>query len=195
LEMSAGMFKRAKHGQLYLVPVGEGKALYSRQVQLSLLSGCTKLLLFIGQALLGYARIALSSSEAQGEWAANGGLYPFMHKYQGDPYTRIAHVSFRQRSGGEPGAFFDYTARYGAMREAEDRVTVRESLLPNGPLSPEKQTLFLKLIVEMNLEPLLDLPILTLSNGQTRRARVVKAILDEPEVLLLDEPLSTSSVE
>ena len=44
----------------------------------------------------------------------------------------------------------------------------------------------------MLLEPLLDLPFLALSNGQTRRARIVKAILEKPELLLLGEPLSTS---
>jgi ABC-type Mn2+/Zn2+ transport system ATPase subunit len=35
----------------------------------------------------------------------------------------------------------------------------------------------------------LDLPLVALSNGQTRRARVVKALLAQPELLLLDEPL------
>src|SRR5271156_2361934 len=34
--------------------------------------------------------------------------------------------------------------------------------------------------------------LLALSNGQTRRARIVKAILDNPELLLLDQPLSKS---
>lgn len=42
----------------------------------------------------------------------------------------------------------------------------------------------------MNLTSLLDLPLLALSNGQMRRARIVKAILDKPELLLLDEPFS-----
>ena len=73
------------------------------------------------------------------------------------------------------------------MREAEDRVTLRDSLTqPGGSTSP----LFDILTVEMNLTSLLDLPLLSLSNGQTRRARIVKAILDKPQLLLLDEPLS-----
>ncbi|KAG2050943.1 hypothetical protein BDR06DRAFT_625528 [Suillus hirtellus] len=36
----------------------------------------------------------------------------------------------------------------------------------------------------------LGLSSLALSNGQTRRARIVKAILSEPELLVLDEPLT-----
>ena len=118
-------------------------------------------------------------------WAEQGGLYPFLSAFPGDPYARISHVSFRQRAGSNSGAFFDYTARYGAMREAEDRITLRDTLTPSGgSTSP----LFGTLADQMNLTSLLDLPLRALSNGQTRRARIVKAILDYPELLLLDEP-------
>ena len=73
------------------------------------------------------------------------------------------------------------------MREAEDRITLRDNLTPSGgSTSP----LFETLTSQMNLTSLLDLPLISLSNGQTRRARIVKAILDNPELLLLDEPLS-----
>ncbi|KAF8161590.1 P-loop containing nucleoside triphosphate hydrolase protein [Crassisporium funariophilum] len=135
------------------------------------------------KTLLGHTRIAPPTLEAQARWAAEGGLYPFLSS---DPYTRISHVSFRQRTGGDSGAFFDYTARYGAMREAEDRVTLRDNLAAGD----NQHELFETLITQMNLGQLLDLPLLALSNGQTRRARVVKAILNKPELLLLDEPLT-----
>jgi len=73
------------------------------------------------------------------------------------------------------------------MREAEDRLTLRDNLTPSGGFpSP----LFENLTVQMNLTSLLDLPLLALSNGQMRRARIVKAILEKPELLLLNEPLS-----
>ena len=75
------------------------------------------------------------------------------------------------------------------MREAEDLVTLRDSLTPSGGLG-SISSLFETLTVQMNLTSLLDLPLLALSNGQTRRVRIVKAILDKPELLLLDEPLS-----
>ena len=95
-------------------------------------------------------------------------------------------MAFRQRTGSQSGTFFDYTARYGAMREAEDRVTLRDNLTASGTST---SPLFETLTVQMNLTSLLDLPLLALSNGQMRRARIVKAILDKPELLLLDEPL------
>jgi ABC-type molybdenum transport system ATPase subunit/photorepair protein PhrA len=75
------------------------------------------------------------------------------------------------------------------MREAEDRITLKDNLTP-GPSGGSTSPLFETLTVQMNLTSLLDLPLLSLSNGQTRRARIVKAILDNPELLLLDEPLS-----
>ncbi|KAF8959254.1 P-loop containing nucleoside triphosphate hydrolase protein [Flammula alnicola] len=138
--------------------------------------------------LLGHTRLAPRNAEIQGRWAEAGGLYPFLSASSVDPYTRISHVSFRQRTGGESGAFFDYTARYGAMREEEDRITLKDTLSTSALAGD--QALFDTLTEQMGLTPLLDLPIITLSNGQTRRARVVKAILDRPELLLLDEPLT-----
>lgn len=108
-----------------------------------------------------------------------------------DPYTKIGYVSFRQRSGSVSGRFFDYTARYGASWDAEDRTTLRQLLdITTDKRSSENCTLINQLIENMNLSSLLDLPVLSLSNGQTRRARIVKAILSQPELLLLDEPLS-----
>ncbi|KIM36862.1 hypothetical protein M413DRAFT_13644 [Hebeloma cylindrosporum] len=134
------------------------------------------------QTLLGHTRLSPPSLSS---WAEAGGLYPFLSSVTGDPYSRISHVSFRQRTGGESGAFFDYTARYGAIRDQEDKVTLRDTLK-----SGEQNDLFHALTEKIGLTHFLDLPLITLSNGQTRRARIVKAILDRPELLLLDEPLA-----
>jgi ABC-type cobalamin/Fe3+-siderophores transport system ATPase subunit len=57
-------------------------------------------------------------------------------------------------------------------------------------LSDEDKALFDTLVKEMDLERLLDLPLIALSNGQTRRARIARAVLAKPEIILLDEPLS-----
>lgn len=41
---------------------------------------------------------------------------------------------------------------------------------------------------ELQLGPLLEQSVMTLSNGQSRRARIAQALLRKPEVLLVDEP-------
>ena len=47
-----------------------------------------------------------------------------------------------------------------------------------------------ELVDKLGLKDLMDLPLLALSNGQTRRARIARAVMKTPELLLLDEPLS-----
>lgn len=156
--------------------------------------------------LLGHLRISPSPP-------GPGGLFPFLTAQATglprDPLECISIVSFGNRRRAAGGAFYDYTARYGAVRE-EDRLTLRQSMFPetqpwefrlttstpeNPPparLSEQEMQVFNRLVDKMGLAALLDLPLIALSNGQTRRARVIKAILSRPELLLLDEPLSRS---
>jgi hypothetical protein len=133
------------------------------------------------------------------------GLFPFLSDAEEprDPHNCISIVSFaNKRAVG--GAFYDYTARYGAVRE-EDRITLRQSMFPEMINDLKSQTrisleapstdyeLFEYLVEKMGLRNLLDLPRIALSNGQTRRARILKALLAKPRLLLLDEPLSEHS--
>ncbi|KAJ7469326.1 P-loop containing nucleoside triphosphate hydrolase protein [Mycena galericulata] len=135
------------------------------------------------------------------------GLFPFLSDGEEicDPHTSVAIVSFaNKRIAG--GAFYDYTARYGAVRE-EDRITLRQSMFPETINDLKSQSrisldststdreLFEYLVEKMGLAHLLDLPRIALSNGQTRRARILKALLGKPRLLLLDEPLTGLDVE
>ncbi|KAI9441834.1 P-loop containing nucleoside triphosphate hydrolase protein [Lactarius indigo] len=126
----------------------------------------------------------------------------------------VCLVSFAHRPRASGGAFYDYTARYGAVRE-EDRLTLRQSMFleesglirdsiksfivdksaagherEDAILRAERRRRFEELTDKLGLEDLLDLPLVALSNGQTRRARIVKALLERPDILLLDEPLT-----
>lgn len=108
----------------------------------------------------------------------------------------------------------DYSARYGAVWD-EDKRTLRETLFPelvekvrraelNLPEKPietiegstvrNQEVLLEWLIGKLDLERLLDLPMIALSNGQTRKARIVKTLVGQlgvrPELVLLDEGLS-----
>lgn len=143
------------------------------------------------------------------------GLFPFLTGL--DPHKYIDLVSFAHRPRTAGGAFYDFTARYGAVRE-EDKRTLRETFFPElaKPLHelavpdllvrPDENTalhvdrakevakrkLLEELTETLGLKQFLDLPMVALSNGQTRRARIIKALLEQPKLLILDEPLSAS---
>ena len=122
-----------------------------------------------------------------------------------DPRLRVVenavqYVGFSDEGsgaiGGVRGAYL--SARYESYREETDW-TVLQYLRGQTSLNPmegdEEGTLhderFLQRTVEsLELGNLLTLPVSSLSNGQTRRTRIAKAILSKPELLLLDEPFS-----
>lgn len=160
------------------------------------------------QSLLGHTRIHPSPP-------LPGGLFPFLtlRPTPLDPHKFVSLVSFSHRPKFQTG-FFDYSARYGAMRD-EDKRTLRETLFPELVEKVRKAELNLPdksiegiidsdvrrqeallewLIEKLDLKRLLDLPMIALSNGQTRKARIVKTLVGQlavrPELVLLDEGLS-----
>lgn len=121
------------------------------------------------------------------------GLYPFLAQLDPpkDPHECITSVSFSHRREQVGGGFHDFTARYGAVRE-EDRTTLRQSIMTELTIATQavNQSKFEKLANQLDLQRLLDLPLVSLSNGQTRRARIMQKLLLNPVLLILDEPLS-----
>lgn len=78
------------------------------------------------------------------------------------------------------------------MRD-EDRLTLRQSLqqeTDGSDCAPDVAAEIERLTQTLEISHLLDLPLIALSNGQTRRAHIVSHLLRDPKVLLLDEPLS-----
>ena len=159
--------------------------------------------------MLGHTKIHPSPSPP-------GGLFPFLtlRSTPLDPYKFVSLVSFSHRPKFQTG-FFDYSARYGAVWD-EDKRTLRETLFPelvekirrtelNLPEKPtegvegsevKNQEVLLEWLIEkLDLKRLLDLPMIALSNGQTRKARIVKTLVGQlgvrPELVLLDEGLSS----
>jgi ABC transporter len=117
------------------------------------------------------------------------------------PAKSIRYVGFtsgngQKVGGGLRGSYL--SARYESRREETDW-TVLQYLRGETELNPSEKSqsnnstslaLLSQIIKDLRLEHLAYLPVSNLSNGQTRRARIAKALLDQPEVLLLDEPFS-----
>jgi ABC-type molybdenum transport system ATPase subunit/photorepair protein PhrA len=121
----------------------------------------------------------------------NGGGNP-----RGSVSQAIRSVGFDGDQGlggqGLKGAYL--SARYESRREIED-FSLLDYLRGNTELNAFEASqeqvneyLFRRVIKDLDLSDLLEIPISSLSNGQTRRARIAKALLSEPELLLLDEP-------
>lgn len=119
------------------------------------------------------------------------------HRFR-SPASAIQYVGFAGEGGGmnrqgTRGAYL--SARYESHREDTD-FSVMDYLQGNitlnslGDVSVNDSDKLEQVIKDFNLDALVKMPMGNLSNGQTRRARIAKALLGSPDVLLLDEPFS-----
>ena len=91
---------------------------------------------------------------------------------------------------------FYYQQRYNAS-DAEDALTVEKVLKQFN--DKNKKTIagmdVSSLPAMLHIEHILDEPLIQLSNGENKRLQIAKAILQEPELLILDNPFIGLDVE
>jgi molybdate transport system ATP-binding protein len=100
------------------------------------------------------------------------------------PADVIQHVAFREDSWlFSPNRHY-YQQRFNFIEPREDLTL--EGFLKAG--SSAKDALFFRVARQLGIEKLWHLSLIKLSSGQVRRARIARALLFEPEWLILDDP-------
>lgn len=110
------------------------------------------------------------------------------------PESAIEYVGFDAERKAFGGAYL--SARYESLKEETD-FTLQRYLTGIVTLNPGEEELRAKrkdenlvksVMRDLELERFLEKPVAMLSNGQSRRARIGKALLTQPLVLCLDAP-------
>ena len=100
------------------------------------------------------------------------------------PSDVIKRVSFKEESW-----LFSYSRHYYQQRfnfiEPQDDLTL-SAFLRSGTAATDEAVA--EAARQVGVEGLLPLSLIKLSNGQVRRARIARALLTQPEMLILDEP-------
>lgn len=108
------------------------------------------------------------------------------HFYTGTIKTstrRISIVEQQHRFKNRPGATeLYYQQRFNAS-DADQTITVAQELADAGYPDPDPA-----LLEALHVRPLLQKPLIQLSNGENKRVQLAIAVMESPELLILDNP-------
>lgn len=106
-----------------------------------------------------------------------------LHFHQ--PGTRIAIVDQQHRFLNRSNTSdLYYQQRFNAS-DAEQTMTVAQELAPHAPAKGIEHWEWLD---HLHIRPLLSRPLIQLSNGENKRTQLAIALLDNPDMLILDNP-------
>jgi molybdate transport system ATP-binding protein len=142
-----------------------------------------------------------------GNLSISGGMvtYHFMkdidnlHQNEASPFSVHRYIAFAGARHHFKTLFntsdFYYQQRYNSS-DSEDTLTVRDYLqsVKVNNHKPAYWT-FNKTVAALNLTALCDKQTIKLSNGETKRLMIAAALLKNPVILLLDNPLTGLDVE
>jgi molybdate transport system ATP-binding protein len=100
------------------------------------------------------------------------------------PSQAIAHVTFKEES-----RLFSYAGHYYQQRfefaDSDEPLSLAQFLRTGAHATDSEVN---AIADRLGVRDQLSQPFMTLSNGQTRRARLARALLGKPELLMLDDP-------
>lgn len=103
---------------------------------------------------------------------------------------KIAIVEQQHRFRNRPGTTeLYYQQRFNAS-DADQTITVAQEIADAGYPNPDPA-----LVETLHLGPLLQKPLIQLSNGENKRVQLAIAVLEAPELLILDNPFLGLDVE
>ncbi|MDX2045158.1 MAG: ATP-binding cassette domain-containing protein [Chitinophagaceae bacterium] len=105
------------------------------------------------------------------------------------PHIAVAEQQHRFRNLSHTSDFY-YQQRFNSP-DAEDAITVKEELLKHDDGSSNSHDW----INVLHLTKLMDEPLIQLSNGENKRLQLVRILLDNPQLIILDNPFTGLDAE
>lgn len=104
----------------------------------------------------------------------------------------IRHITFRDMYGGDNDRTYYLQQRWNQAELSDDMPTVgdviRHDYSISGADTNERRALVKRLCDTFGMSPMADKMVILLSSGEMRKLRIIRALMTEPRVLIMDNP-------